>query len=158
MKKQVIALLATVLLVLGCAAKSASAGSLAGDTRFVRSGSNLGLTAKEVVEKNGPPADKSEKGCMVPFFREGQEPVPVPGDAWGYHASGDDAAAALSLCLVQGFVVAEKSQYMNREGGRMTIGTVESIDADLLKKALKDALESATKEKRQLPQGEEIEI
>jgi hypothetical protein len=148
--------MATVLMLIGC--PPASAGSLAGDTRFTRSGSNLGLTAEEVIDKNGQPADRQADGCAVPLFIEGRDPIPVPGEAWMYGAQGENAMAQLSLCMVQGYVVAEKSQWMDGDGARITMGSVESIDQGLLKKALKDALQNSTQEQRQLPQGDEIEI
>jgi hypothetical protein len=159
MKRHLIALLATVLLVVGCAPRASLAGSLAGDTRFTRTGSNLGLTKEEVAKKNGPPAAKEEGGCLVPLFAEnGDGAVPVPGDAWMYQAAGEDAQAMLALCFIEGYAVAEKSQWMTKDGERLTVGSTESIDQGLLKKALKDALQSSTQEERRLPQGREIKI
>jgi hypothetical protein len=131
---------------------------LAGDTRFTRSGSSLGLTAEEVIEKNGPPLDKQAEGCTVPLFVADREPIPVPGEAWLYAAQGDGAMAQLALCLVEGYVVAEQARWVNQEGERLTMGSTESIDQGLLKKALKDALQSSTQKERSLPQGREIEI
>ena len=158
MKRQIIALLATALMLMGCTAK-ADAGSLAGDSRFIRSGPNIGLSSKEVLAKNGSPAEKSKGGCAAPLIREGKESVAIPGDAWLYTAQGEDAFVQLSLCLIGDYVVAEQSKYMNREGSRITLGTTESIDADLVRRAVKDALGSSTKEERQLPRtGKEIEI
>lgn len=158
MKRQTIALLATALMLMGCATQ-AGAGSLAGDSRFTRSGPNLGLSSKEVLAKNGAPVEKSEGGCAAPLIREGKEPVAIPGNAWLYTAQGNDAFAELSLCIIGDYVVAERSRYMNREGSRIHLGTTESIDADLVRRAVDDALGSSSKEERQLPRtGKEIEI
>lgn len=158
MKRQAIALMATVLMLISCAPASSAAGSLAGDTRFTRSGSNLGLTAEEVIDRNGQPAARQEEGCAVPLFVEGRDPLPVPGEAWLYTAQGEEAMAQLALCVVEGYVVAEQARWVNKEGERLTMGSTESIDQGLLKKALKDALQGSTQEERQLPQGDEIEI
>lgn len=96
----------TALLVLTCSLTVGLGPRVTDDTRFVRTGSNIGRSAKELIKEIGRPTSTGD--CSININSNDRNPTSIKGQSWIYRAvAGKNQSYKLSLCVIKGVVVAE---------------------------------------------------
>ncbi len=155
MHKKLATLLAVLglSLTLGCSTLG-HAQTFAENPRFLRSGSVLGLTEKELIEKIGLPIRKEEAGsCTAPLVVDGtlNALALVEGKAWIYKTQENEYIAALDVCFVNGHVVGTHREFSQMTDQVFYHLAEDNIDLELIRRAVAGELDGSPVEERRSP-------
>ncbi len=108
-----------------------SGGQILDDKRFITSEATIGKNPSEVKKEIGEPGGKG--ACSMSTLVNGQS-VTKQGEGWSYRYIYDSGVSFLSICFIQGLVVAElRTDNKVGEDGRQYSIVREILDHRLLR-------------------------